>query len=271
MPVPRIFVSHSNADAAWCEQLAEALIGLGFDVWFDKQNLYVGDQWINKIEQQLESRDVFLIVLSPDSWASNWVRRELQLALHRNKRIMGVKHRQVDLQGFITTYQILDAVNQDAMQVASQVSMALGVAIGASLKEDALSKDAGYMRHSASDENSMSILRFQGVYDNYNVEGDYHAYLRFYKDGRVKQVSSNGSAAETARLGWFTYESKMGSRGDYQLIGPRLKFSCTSDYGVVDYEGTIQPNGDIELSSHSHINGHKAHKRYTFVPVNFGS
>jgi hypothetical protein len=48
---PRIFVSHSHADNLWCSQLVDALMRSGFDIWFDKQGLYVGDQWIGKLEE----------------------------------------------------------------------------------------------------------------------------------------------------------------------------------------------------------------------------
>ncbi len=120
--VPRVFLSHSHADNDWCMQLVNALTANGFDVWFDKQGLFVGDQWITKLQTEVESRDVFLIVLTTDSWNSPWVQKEFQLALHRNKRIIGVIHKPVSLSGFILTYQILDATRQDAAQVARQVA-----------------------------------------------------------------------------------------------------------------------------------------------------
>jgi hypothetical protein len=129
MPTPRIFVSHSHQDNEWCSQLVDALILAGFDVWFDKQGLYVGDQWVSKLETEIESRDVFLVVLTPESWSSNWVRREVQLALHQDKRILGVKQKPVELSGFITTYQILDAIGQDAQRIAQQIGTTLGGAL----------------------------------------------------------------------------------------------------------------------------------------------
>src|SRR5258707_14832725 len=114
MATPRIFVSHSHHDNAWCSQLVDALTLAGFDVWFDNQGLYVGDQWISKLETELESRDVFLIVLSPASWSSMSVQRELQLALHRNKRILGILHEPVQMEGFKLTHGILDAIGASA-------------------------------------------------------------------------------------------------------------------------------------------------------------
>jgi hypothetical protein len=53
---PRIFVSHGHADNLWCSQLVDALMRSGFDIWFDKQGIYVGDQWIGKLEE-IDGRD----------------------------------------------------------------------------------------------------------------------------------------------------------------------------------------------------------------------
>jgi hypothetical protein len=127
--MPRIFVSHSHADNYWYAELVEALTLGGFDVWLDTQGFDAGDEWISKIETELEDRDVFLVVLMPESWASKWVRREVLLAIHQDKRILGVMLEPTDLSGFITTYQVLDAVGQQAQLFAEQISLTFGVAL----------------------------------------------------------------------------------------------------------------------------------------------
>lgn len=127
MPTLRVFVSHSSKDSPWCTQFVEALTHLGLDVWFDQKGLYVGDKWVDKLEEELQSRDIFLIVLTPDSWSSEWVKKELRLALALHKRILGVIHKATPVSGFITTYQLLDAVGTTAPQAAAQVGLALGM------------------------------------------------------------------------------------------------------------------------------------------------
>lgn len=129
MTGPRIFISHSSKDAGWCSEFAEALKGAGADVWYDQQGLYVGDQWIAVLEKEIQSREVFLFVLTLDSWASEWVQKEFRLALGLHKRILGVIHKPVQVSGFITTYQLLDVVGQGAKQTASKVAQALGIPV----------------------------------------------------------------------------------------------------------------------------------------------
>src|SRR5271169_42584 len=122
MSTTSIFLSHSHKDNEWCQHLIDALNNAAFDVWFDSQDLYLGDQWIDALEREIKARDFFLIVLTPDSWASKWVRKELQLALNHDKPILGVKHKPVDLTGFLTTYQILDATTRNVSYVAEAVA-----------------------------------------------------------------------------------------------------------------------------------------------------
>ena len=129
MPLPpSIFLSHSHKDNAWYEQLVAALQRAGFDVWFDKNGLYVGAQWVKALEEELQRRDVFLLVISPDSWSSEWVQEELSLALGQRKQILGIIYKETQLTGFITNRQLLRAVGQEAECAARQIAAALGVA-----------------------------------------------------------------------------------------------------------------------------------------------
>jgi predicted nucleotide-binding protein len=98
---PRVSVSHSHHDDAWCAAFVARLQQRGLDVWYDTQEFYVGDEWLPKIEKELEERDVYLIVLTPDSWASAWVQKELALALARRKQIMRVLLKSTQFTGSI--------------------------------------------------------------------------------------------------------------------------------------------------------------------------
>lgn len=121
----RVFVSHSSKDNAWCDGFVSELKNHGIDAWYDREGLYVGDQWVQKLEQELQGRNIYLIVLSPDSWASPWVQRELRLALAQQKQIIGVYCKPTQVSGFITNYQLLDASKLDSLQAAQLVAAAL--------------------------------------------------------------------------------------------------------------------------------------------------
>jgi hypothetical protein len=128
MPTHRIFLSHSHMDNAWCEQLVQHLHRTGLDVWFDKQGLYGGDDWVQMIERELESRDIYLFVITPDSWSSDWVRKELALAFARHKRVIGIIHKPTDITGFLMTYQLLDATTLTTLEAAHLVLQSMNLA-----------------------------------------------------------------------------------------------------------------------------------------------
>lgn len=75
----RIFLSHSSSDKEFADALAGALREAGADVWYDESHLGTG-QLLDEITEQLQSRPVFLVVLSKAAFASVWVRRECKWA-----------------------------------------------------------------------------------------------------------------------------------------------------------------------------------------------
>src|SRR2546421_8883161 len=81
---PRIFVSHSSKDQDFCLQLVndlQTILGDENAVWYDARGgLHGGDTWWRKIMQELKARNVFIVVLSPDSVTSLWVNSEIDLA-----------------------------------------------------------------------------------------------------------------------------------------------------------------------------------------------
>lgn len=79
---PKAFVSHSHADKPTAEALARALMARGIEAWFDKWEIQAGDSLIQKIfTEGLAQCAVFLVLLSPESVSSKWVREELDVAL----------------------------------------------------------------------------------------------------------------------------------------------------------------------------------------------
>src|ERR1051326_4738157 len=125
MAALRVFLSHSHQDNGWCDGFVAELKHAGLDVWYDREGLYVGAQWVQTLEQELQERDIYLIVLTPDAWASQWVRDELSLALGQRKHILGVLCKPTRVSGFLTTYQLLDVTRLTARQAAQKVTQAL--------------------------------------------------------------------------------------------------------------------------------------------------
>ena len=81
-----VFVSYSHKDADYAHKLADKLQNNGFNVWIDARLDY-GSQWPHEIQTRLDSCDAFILVMSPRSFASEWVQSELQRAKRKLKPI----------------------------------------------------------------------------------------------------------------------------------------------------------------------------------------
>ena len=81
-----IFISYSHKDTKYAHRLADTLKEKGFEVWIDARLDY-GSQWSNEIQQQLDTCGAFIVLMSPRSYASEWVQNELNRAKRKAKAI----------------------------------------------------------------------------------------------------------------------------------------------------------------------------------------
>jgi hypothetical protein len=76
-----VFISYASKDRDFVERLAADLRNSGARVWFDQWEIKVGDSITQKINEGIRDNDYLAVVLSPDSVASHWVRKELNAAM----------------------------------------------------------------------------------------------------------------------------------------------------------------------------------------------
>jgi len=81
-----VFLSHSSLDKPFVRHLAARLAQEGLSVWIDEAELNVGDSLIEKIGEAIYQTDFIIAVISTHSVNSNWVQKELQLAMTREIR-----------------------------------------------------------------------------------------------------------------------------------------------------------------------------------------
>lgn len=122
---PPIFLSHSHQDNAWCRQfVAHLRTALGNNdphyIFYDENSLQLGDNWLDRIQRELMARPIFLLVLTPRAVASDYVRREVALALretvsHPERRLITLKVAECnpnDLAPWLLDYQMADFVGK---------------------------------------------------------------------------------------------------------------------------------------------------------------
>lgn len=78
MSSTKLFISHASEDKTdFVEPLVAALQTNGFEVWYDRYELTLGDSLLQKISQGLRECDYGVVVLSPDFFRKKWTQAEL--------------------------------------------------------------------------------------------------------------------------------------------------------------------------------------------------
>lgn len=90
-PVVPFFMSYSRDDASYQRRIINALRQRGLNVWVDTENLIPGSPaWEREIERAIRSASGIIVLLSPNSNGSEWVRREISFAEQNQKRIFPI-------------------------------------------------------------------------------------------------------------------------------------------------------------------------------------
>ena len=76
-----IFISHATKDDGFVTELREALALERLSVWVDSRSLRGGDKLAPQIERAIEEARQVIVVLSPNTINSPWVRKEIEKAL----------------------------------------------------------------------------------------------------------------------------------------------------------------------------------------------
>lgn len=103
---PTVFISHSSANNQFGIDLAQRLASAlrsADAVWYDATGkpdndfatgLGGGDRWWERIKEEIRTRAVFVVILSPEAMASKWVIDEIDLAWAAAKIIVPILYRE---------------------------------------------------------------------------------------------------------------------------------------------------------------------------------
>jgi hypothetical protein len=86
----KIFISYSRKDMAFVRKLAGDLKISGYEVWWDILGLQGGDDWVTAIAQAISSSQYVIVVITPSSVKSEWVREEYTQARALHKKIIPI-------------------------------------------------------------------------------------------------------------------------------------------------------------------------------------
>ena len=86
-PRRRVFLSHSHHDRdRFVMAFAKSIEDDDVDVWLDCDDMPLGRDIAEEVADQINSVDAFIVVVSGNTQDSNWVRREVNMAVRRADR-----------------------------------------------------------------------------------------------------------------------------------------------------------------------------------------
>lgn len=94
-----IFLSHSDRDRQFVEELVDMMRRHGLRVWYSRSNVLGGQQWHDEIGEAILRCDWFVLVLSPNAVGSTWVKKELMFSFylkHLENKIVPLLHQSCD-------------------------------------------------------------------------------------------------------------------------------------------------------------------------------
>ncbi|MCD4685803.1 MAG: SUMF1/EgtB/PvdO family nonheme iron enzyme [Anaerolineae bacterium] len=117
----RIFISYSRTDHAFARRLAADLSTLGADVWIDVADIPAGMKWSSAIHDGLRSCEAMLVIVSPDSMASQNVEDEWQYFKDQGKPLIPVLLRPADMHFQLHRMQYIDFHEQEYASALAQL------------------------------------------------------------------------------------------------------------------------------------------------------
>jgi hypothetical protein len=73
IPIPQVFLSYARADIEFAKLFSEKLKEEYLSVWIDQDELHLGDNWKEAIDEGIKSSFLILVLLSPASSKSTYV------------------------------------------------------------------------------------------------------------------------------------------------------------------------------------------------------
>ena len=244
-----VFVSYARADKARVAPVVATIEARGWSVWWDPE-ISPGQEFDDKIDAEIDSASAVLVVWTPTSVASRWVRGEAREAAERGV-LVPVRFEQarlpMDVRAIHTT-DLDDWGDNPASAQAQEFLRALGVMIARS--QAAQAKSAGTSEAASGKDTtrlSICVLPFN------NMSGD--PEQEYFSDGITEDIitdlSKVSSLAVASSNSAFLYKGK---HVDIPKVVRELKVTHVLEGSVRKAGGRVRINAQlIDGASNNHV------------------
>ena len=109
----QVFISYKHDDGDFALILKDRIEQAGFDAWID-DNVQAGEEWREMIDRAIRESMALIVILSPESVASEYVTYEWAYALGAGVPVVPVMLRQTSLHSRLDELHYLDFTNRRA-------------------------------------------------------------------------------------------------------------------------------------------------------------
>ena len=265
-----IFISYSRLDTSHANLLTELLASAGLSVWIDRSDIEAASSWSGEIVDAIEGCKAFLVLLSPNSVASQNVVKEVSLAAEQRKKILPLDLEPVELSRDLKYH--LAGIQRAPMTNIDAVIRALG-----KLGLDATSAPTIQLVKETDARKSVMILPFEDLSptgDNgWFADGIVSELIAALSNVKALKLTDSQATKEFKRYRGqlSTYAKEMGIRyfvqGDVRKFGDQIKINSrlldieTGDHLWQDsMKGTMDDIFDIqEKVAEKVVEGLKVH------------
>jgi len=152
----KYFISYSRADSEFVQDLANNLTQAGVDIWLDTQDIEPGRVWDNALEDALRSSTGLIVILTPASINSPFVKKEIVFAQNNNKEIYPILAEACELPLLLADRQYVDFTEDDYLGF-SQLTTALEQSTGLR-KQLKIVRTGGFWRSFKKGSTKQSII-----------------------------------------------------------------------------------------------------------------
>ena len=243
-----VFVSYARADKARVAPLVAAIEAKGWSVWWDPE-ITPGQEFDDQIDAEIDAAKVVLVIWTPTSVASRWVRGEAREAAERGI-LVPVRFEQarlpMDVRAIHTTD--LDEWDENPASVQAQEFLrALAAMIARSQAAQAANAPAASPAAGDAKRFSVCVLPFV------NMSGD--SEQEYFSDGITEDIitdlSKVSALAVASSNSAFMYKGK---HVDIQKVVRDLKVTHVLEGSVRKAGGRIRINAQlIDGASNNHV------------------
>jgi hypothetical protein len=149
----RFFISYSRQDG---KELAStlrssiALLDSSHDIFLDERSIEIGVDWEDRITRSIKTSDYFVLIISPSSTNSEWVKKEVQIAKESElksgmKKLFVIKDNQTPFPDYLPqNNQVLELTDNWCIDFYRLMSGIFANQSFYSIEEEILTRDDGY-------------------------------------------------------------------------------------------------------------------------------